>query len=158
MLNVDEDEEHVRVYLEDLFLHPQHPSWTLGLVWQRFIPGRPNTMRMKVVADKWEQSEAAFRGARIHKKLDSVTVNVYTENYPKVLAANVLDMVPNKCYRVGDLKHDLPDGIELHPKYERSLDLPIFKFEKTMRTVIYDSILDHSLDPIDLYRLTEAKM
>jgi hypothetical protein len=141
MISIDEGEEIVRCYMEDIVLHHRYHSWTLGLVWNRFIPGRCNPMKLKVVADKWEQSEAAFRGAKLTKRENFVDVLVYTENYPRVLRANVLDILPNASYKIGDLRRDLPDGIELAPKYDKANKVPIFKFEKNMRTVVYDQIM-----------------
>ena len=65
IINLDDDEEEIRVVCHDLIHHAFRHQWHMGMVWTRFIPGRPNPMKMKVVADEWEKSEAKFRGSRI---------------------------------------------------------------------------------------------
>ena len=115
-------------------------------------------MKMKVVADEWEKSEAKFRGSRIEMMLDYVDVNIYSETYPRVLRADILDMVPGAYYRIGDLRRDLPDGIELAPKYDKSDSLPIFKFEKTVKTIIYDEYLNKNFNLMDFRKIEEEVM
>lgn len=154
---MDDDEEEIKVVPYDLIHHTFRHHWHLGIAWTRFIPGRPNPMKMKVVADEWEKSEAKFRGARIHASLDYVDVNVYSETYPRVLRGDILDMVPGGYYRIGDLRRDLPDGVELAEKYDRSDSLPIFKFEKTVKTIIYEEYLNKSFNPYD-FRKIEAEV
>ena len=91
-------------------------------------------------------------------QLAYVDCNVFSETYPRVLRANLLDMVPGGFYRIGDLRRDLPDGIELAPKYDKSDSLPIFKFEKTVKTIIYDEYLNKSYSLMDFHKIESEMM
>jgi hypothetical protein len=75
---------------------------------------------MKIMADEWEKSEAKFRGARIGIMKEHVDVLIYNEPYPRVLLCNIQDMLPGGTYKIGDLRRDLPDGMELSSKYDKA--------------------------------------
>jgi hypothetical protein len=135
-INIDEDEEVVKCYCEDVQFHTVFNDFPMGVVWTRFIPGKANRMLMKVMPDDWKQSEASFRGGRLTIENDSVFCNVYTEKHPRVLKANVQDCKPGGVYTLADLVRDLPDGIELSPEY-KTPKTPIFSFEKSIKSKIY---------------------
>ena len=77
---------------------------------------------------------------------DVVWVDVFTEEYPRVIKANFTDMLPGKNYSIKSLKRDLPDGIQLAPFYEKRLGEPLFKVQKTLRSHIYWQHLKHRFD------------
>ncbi len=146
MVNIDQDEEVVKCIVEDVVLHKYYNDWIMYVVWNRFIPGRPNRMLMKVVPDDFEKSEARWRGGRIHIIEDMVWVDVHTETYPRVIRANIKDCLPGSKYKIGDLKKDLPDGITLAPKYVKSDGLPIFGFDTSIKSKIYFETMKNRID------------
>lgn len=145
-LSIDDDTDYFRVSIEDVVLHEFYDTWPMFMIWNRFIPGRPNRMKMRVVIENWEDSEAKYRGGRIELREDHVLVDVYTEEHPRVLKADFKDMLPGKTYTVASLVRDLPDGIKLAPVYEKRMFEPLFIVQKTLKSHIYWEILKHRLD------------
>lgn len=145
MVNIDEDNELVKCYCEDVTFHTIYNEFPMGIAWNRFVLGKPNRMLMKVVCGDWKNSEACFRGGRLSVLNDMVWVNVYTEEHPRVLKANILDFKPGSKYFLKDLARDLPDGIELSPEYKTHY-IPIFQFEKTIKSKIYFEHLKNRFD------------
>ena len=146
-LSIDDDSDYFKATIEDVYFHHFYKNWPMFIVWNRFIPGQPNRMKMEAVVDNWEASEAKFRGGRIQVCRNTVlNVDVYTEEYPRVLAANFLDMLPGKNYLIRDLVRDLPDGVKLSPEYNNKLGTPLFEIQKSVKSVIYWEYIKHNFD------------
>lgn len=157
-LSIDDDSDYFKVTIEDIHLHEFHRNWPMMVVWNRFIPGKPNRMKMRVVVDNWEASEPNHRGGRLALIEDFVDVDVYTENYPKVLKANMNEIVPGKSYTIRDLEKDLPDGIELAPHYKTRQSQALYLVQKTIRSYFYWEYLKHRFDPSSIVEVEMAKM
>lgn len=157
-LSLDDDSDYFKVTIEDIHLHEFHHTWPMMVMWNRFIPGKPNRMKMRVVVDDWEKTEPKFRGGRLALIEDYVDVDVYIENYPKVLKANMDEIVPGKSYTIRDLQKDLPDGIELAPKYKTQQTQALYMVQKTMKSYIYWEYLKHRFDPSSVADVELAQM
>jgi hypothetical protein len=146
MLSVDDDSEYFKVTIEDIHFHEFHAAWPMLVMWNRFIPGKPNRMRMRVVIDNFEQCEAKLRGGRIVLVEDFVDVLVYTETWPKVIKANFDEVYPGKSYTVRDLEKDLPDGIEMAPEYKTRRHEALYQIQKNTKSHIYWEYLKNRFD------------
>ena len=158
MLSIDDDSDYFMVTIEDIHMHEFHPAWPMLAMWNRFIPGKPNRMTMRVVIDDYEKSEAKWRGGRIQLIEDYVDVIVYTETWPKVIKVDLNEIVPGKSYTIRDLEKDLPDGIELAPEYKTSKTQALYRIEKTVKSEIYWDYLKHKFDPSSIAELDLALM
>lgn len=145
-LSIDEDSDYFKVNIEDVAFHHFYSNWPMFMIWNRFIPGQPNRMKMRVVIDNWEGSEARFRGGRIEMREDIVDVDVYVEQYPRVIKANFEDMLPGKTYTIKSLLRDLPDGVKLAPHYAKRMWEPLYIVQKTLKSHIYWRHLKHTFD------------
>jgi len=154
-VNIDEDEDEARCVVEDIVFHKIYRDWPMWVVWNRYIPGKPNRMLMKVVIDDWENSECKWRGGRLEPRKDVVWVNSYNEEYPRVLIADIKDKIPGQSYLLRDLQRDLPDGIELSPEYSRRMHEPLFMFRKSIKSYIYREMINNSFD---ISRMVDIEM
>lgn len=146
MLSIDDDKDYFKVTINDVHLHAFYLNWPMFMAWNRFIPGRPNRMKIRVVIENWESSEARLRGGRIEMREDHVWVDVFTETYPRVIKANFMDMIPGKTYTIRELERDLPDGIQLAPEYAKRKAEPLFIVQKTLKSYIYWQYLKGRFD------------
>jgi hypothetical protein len=145
-LSIDDDSDYFKVTIEDVHIHEFYQHWPMFMAWNRFIPGRPNRMMMRVVVENWGESEAKLRGGRIEYKEDMVEVDVFTEEYPKVLRADMNEILPGKAYTVGHLEKDLPEGIQLSPNYKKRRNDPLYFVQKTLKSRIYWQYLKQDFD------------
>ena len=145
-LSIDDDSDYFKVTIEDVAFHSFYSTWPMFMVWNRFIPGRANRMKIRVVIDNWEASEARQRGGRIDMREDTVFVDVYTEEYPRVIKADFKDMLPGKTYTIKSLIRDLPEGIKLAPFYEKRMFEPLFIVQKTLKSHMYWQYLKGNFD------------
>jgi len=145
-INIDDDEDRVRVFCKDVDCHLIYQSWPMWCVFQRFIPGRPNRMLMKVAINDWLNSEPKLRGGRLVVVDEFVWVDVYTPEYPRVLLADFSETTPLDKYTVADLEKSLPEGIEIAPVYKDKRKKVLYKFQVGYRAVIYDAWLHNEFD------------
>lgn len=155
-INIDDDEEVIRCVNRDVNTHFIYQHWPMWCVWDRFIPGRPNRMRMKVAVDNWYGSDPKLRGARLEIRDDFVWVDVFTAEYPKVLLADFSNIEIPDNYTVSLLERDLPEGIQLAPFYKKN-DKILYRLNDTVKTMMYKSWEENTFDPtriLDVDRTT----
>mgnify|MGYP007088252774 CR=1 FL=1 len=97
----------------------------------RFIVGRPNPIRLPVVPEGVELSDAMNSGHYFEQKVWQIDLWTYIDNYPPVLKLDFWYMTPNNPLRIGDIPKFLPNGMYLHKKYNHQLFHSIAKMTKT---------------------------
>lgn len=61
------------------------------------------------------------KGSEYSQKIEGLWVYCYNEDYPISLEFNPTTATPAVGYRLGEVANTLPDGIQLHPKYNGQL-------------------------------------
>eukprot|EP00357_Protocruzia_adherens_P034297 CAMPEP_0114991350 /NCGR_PEP_ID=MMETSP0216-20121206/11318_1 /TAXON_ID=223996 /ORGANISM="Protocruzia adherens, Strain Boccale" /LENGTH=316 /DNA_ID=CAMNT_0002354657 /DNA_START=29 /DNA_END=979 /DNA_ORIENTATION=- len=119
-LKFDDYEEPVRVNLDDIHFHNFVNGWPLKMYFHRFVPGKPNPIRVKIVPVGLEHSKALEDGCTPEIKEETVDLVTSIEDYPKELHFDVSFMKRGQRYQIKHLQQLLPEGVSLDPHYVRS--------------------------------------
>lgn len=84
---------------------------------QRFIPGRPNLLRLPIAPVMEDKSYHFQAGCLFHFLRRELLVWCYNETYPGVIEVDCKDLSPNMSIKIGDIEKQLPHGMFLHNSF-----------------------------------------
>jgi hypothetical protein len=119
MVTVESIEEHFKT---------RHP---VLMNFQRYIPGRPNLLKLPLVPVQEDKSLHFQAGAQFHFLTNEITVWCFNESYPGVIEVDCSDLSPQLSIKIGDIEKTLPSGMFLHKKCQARRFQSIVKLTET---------------------------
>lgn len=128
-LNI-ENEEPIRVVLSQIVIHPIQ-RYPLRILFNRFIPGRPNPIKIPVIPVNENQCNDRNLGANIEQMIKELDLWTYSEIYPPQIHLDCSHLTVKESIKLGDVEKLLPEGVYFHKKYNHRLHQSVIKLEET---------------------------
>ncbi|CAI2373813.1 unnamed protein product [Moneuplotes crassus] len=123
-------EEPIRVVLHDININPMQ-RYPMKASFNRFIPGRPNPIRVPIVPYNENQCHDRMLGANVHHVVNELDLWTYSEIYPPQIHLDLSHLTVKESIKLGDVEKMLPHGVYLHRKYNHRLYQAVIKLEET---------------------------
>ena len=91
------------------------------------------------------------KGSEFSQNVKGLWVNCYNDDYPIAIEFNPTTATPTVGYRLGEVANTLPDGVELHSRYNNMLHQFVFKMGLTR-----DLELENQLEYLEFQRRLKA--
>lgn len=102
-------------------------GWYEKIHFNRYQVGEPNVI--KLALNIQDHIHEKMDKKKIEWNMDSVLVLCKNDIYPPSINIDFNRIIRKGAYTFGDLINQLPEGIELHPKFTRNLSFPICQLE-----------------------------
>lgn len=112
------NDEEIMVTIESIEDHFKTKK-PLLMNFQRYIPGRPNLLKIPLVPVQEDKSFHFQAGAQFHFITSELLVWCYNESYPGVIEVDCKDLSPQLPIKIGDIEKTLPSGMFLHKKAQQ---------------------------------------
>lgn len=127
-VRLPETDEIIRVTINNLEFHPEL-NWIPWIHFNRYIVGRPNLLYIPIKIRKGFSNPILNMGGNLYQKIHGVQVYSYNDDYPTTFEIDPHNVTCSRGYRLGDLMNTFPDGVVLHPRYEKHLTANIFRLK-----------------------------
>ena len=98
-------------------------TWYTKVYFNRFVPGEPNEIKVELGAEIRPHDKLTKR--KVEWNTTSVLLITRSEVYPPKINIDFMKLVRKGKFSFGDLVNQLPEGLELHPKFTKNLNFPI---------------------------------
>ncbi len=102
--------EPIRVVLQTVVVHPMQ-RYPMKIYFNRFIPGRPNPIRVPIVGMNENQCNDRLMGANVHQVLTELDLWTYSEIYPPQIHLDMSHLTVKESIKLGDVEKMLPHGV-----------------------------------------------
>lgn len=115
-------EELIRCTLHDI-RKAVNGTWYSKVYFNRYVVGEPNEIKVVLEVDILPHQKMEKKKVEWNTK--SVILLSYKDVYPPKIKIDFSRLIRKNKFSFGDLINQLPEGLELHPKFMKNLNFPI---------------------------------
>lgn len=116
------NDELIRCTLHDLRRAVDN-TWYTKVYFNRYVVGEPNEIKVELGMEQIPHERLDKK--KIEWNMKSVLLLSYKDVYPPKINIDFMKLIRKGKFSFGDLLNQLPEGLELHPKFTRNLNFPI---------------------------------